>query len=382
MPTPTSTTTSTQDVPNAANDKVSVLIGGRVHNDWTSYEIDSDLLTPADAWRVELANPSGRLPPEVVTGSPIEVHVGNDVVLSGRLGSIDEDVSKGRDSLGLSGRDLAAILVDCSAPVFVAKQVTLQQVMTNVVQPLGISKIRVSADATYTTEKINVEPGDTAWHVLANVAEANGLWPWFDPDGTLVIGGPDYTTPPVATLVMRLNGQGNNLEGLRIVRSVEERFSQVTVLGQAHGTAQEAGRNAIKAVATDSSVTWYRPHVVVDHECDSAAVAQSRARKLLMDSRLRSFTMTARVRGHRTSDGVLWKPGQRIHVISEPHGVDGIFFLIGRRFTKGRAGTGTSTILTLKEDGVWTLDAHPHKRRHRRGKHQAASEEIIDVAQG
>jgi prophage tail gpP-like protein len=375
---PTSASTS-KDVPTSANDLVSVLVGGRVHSDWSSYDIDSDLLTPADGWRVELANPSGTLPPEIVTGSPIEVHVGNDVVLSGRLGVIDEDVSKYRDSLMLTGRDNAAVLVDCAAPIFVAKQVTLAQVMTNVVRPLGISKIRVDAASTYVSEKINVEPGDTAWHVLANVAEANGLWPWFDPDGTLVIGGPDYTTPPVATLIMRLSGKGNNLEGLRVVQSMEERFSQVTVLGQAHGTSFEEGRNAIKATATDSSISFYRPHVVVDHECDSAATALSRARKLLMDSRLRSLTLTARVRGHRTSDGVLWKPGQRIHVISERHGIDAVYFLMGRRFTKGRDG-GTTTTLTLKEDGVWTLDAHPHQGRHRRRKQ--AAEEILDVAQG
>jgi prophage tail gpP-like protein len=365
----------------SSNDSVSVLVGGHVHSDWTSYDIDSDLLTPADAWRVELANPGGKLPAEVVTGAPIEVRLGKDVILSGRLGTIDEAISKDHDSLSLTGRDNAAILVDCCAPIFVAKQVTLQQVMADVVQPLGIAKIRVSAASTYTSEKINVEPGDTAWHVLSNIAEANGLWPWFDPDGTLVIGGPDYTTPPVATLIMRKNGRGNNVERLRVVRSIEERFSQVTVLGQSHGTAAQNGRNAIKATATDSSVSWYRPHIVVDHECDSAAVAQSRARKLLMDSRLRSFTITAHVRGHRTSDGVLWKPGQRIHVISERHNIDAVFFLMGRRFMKGRGNTGTATLLTLKEDRVWTLDAHPHQRRHRRGKHQAP-EEIIDVAQG
>lgn len=377
MPTPAS---RSKDVPTSTNDKVSVLVGGHLHDDWTTYEIDSDLLTPADAWRVELANPSGKLPSEVVEGAPIEVRIGNDVVLSGRLGTIDEDVSKSRDSLTLTGRDSAAVLVDCAAPVFVAKQVTLQQVMANVVRPLGITKIRIDAQATYTNEKINVEPGDTAWHVLANVAEANGLWPWFDPDGTLVIGGPNYTTPPVATLVMRLNGDGNNLEGLRLVRSMEERYSQVTVLGQTHGTVREDGRNAIKATATDTSVTFYRPHVVVDHECDNAATARSRARKLLMDSRLHSLTLTARVRGHRTSDGVLWKPGQRVHVISERHGINAVYFLMGRRFSKGRGEAGTVTVLTLKEDGVWTLDAHPHKRRHRRGKNHAA-EEILDVAQ-
>lgn len=368
-----------KETPTSTNDKVSVLIGGRVHNDWTSYDIDSNLLTPADAWRVELANPPGTLPSEIVEGSPIEVHVGNDVVLTGRLGEIDEEVSKGRDSLMLCGRDNASILVDCSAPIFTAKQATLQQVMATVVQPLGISKIRVSANATYTSEKVSIEPGDTAWHVLANVAEANGLWPWFDPDGTLVIGGPDYTTPPVATLVMRLNGQGNNVESLRVVRSMEERFSEVTVLGQAHGTAYQSGRNAIRATAKDTGVTYYRPRIVVDHECDSQAIALSRARKLLMDGRLHAFTISARVKGHRTSDGVLWKPGQRIHVISERHGIDAVFFLMGRRFVKGRGGMGTATLLTLKEDGVWTLDAHPHKHRHRRGKHQAAAEEILNV---
>jgi prophage tail gpP-like protein len=381
MPTPASSSPATRDVPTSSNDRVSVLIGGHMHDDWTSYDIDSDLLTPADAWRVELTNPNGKLPSEVITGAPIEVRLDNDIILSGRLGEIDEDVSKGRDNLMLSGRDNASILVDCAAPIFVAKQVTLQQVMANVVNPFGITKIRVDAAATYTSEKINVEPGDTAWHVLQNVAEANGLWPWFDPDGTLVVGGPDYTTPPVASLVMRLDGRGNNVESLRHIRSMEERYSQVTVLGQTHGTSSQDGRNAIKATATDSSVSFFRPQIVVDHECDSAATALSRARKLLMDSRLKSMTLTARVRGHRTSDGVLWKPGQRVHVMSEKHDIDAIFFLMGRRFSKGRGGMGTVTILTLKEDGIWTLDAHPHQRRHRRGKNQTP-DEILNVEQG
>lgn len=370
-----------QSNPAPDDDRVSLLVGGHVHRDWTSYDIDSDLLTPADAWHVDLANPQGRLPAEVVEGATIEVRIGNDVVLSGRIDDIDEDVSKDRDALILSGRDAAAILVDCAAPIFVAKQVTLAQVMSNVVKPLGITKIRIDADTTYTSEKINIEPGDTAWHALANVAEANGLWPWFAPDGTLIIGGPNYTTPPVATLVMRMDGKGNNMMGLRCTRNMAERYSQVTVLGQAHGTDVEDGRNAIKATATDSSVRIYRPHIVVDHECDSVATAQSRARKILMDSRLKGLTLTARVRGHRTSDGVLWTPGQRIHVISERHNINAVFFLMGRRFVKGRGGMGTTTTLVLKEDGVWTLDAHPHKRKHRRGKNDAAGE-IIDVAQG
>lgn len=381
--------TANSGVMSTDQDKVSLLIGGRTHREWTSYEIDSHLITPGDAWRVELSPPDGSqtegtLPDAVVEGAPIEVRIGRDTVLVGRIDTIDEDTAKDRRTLTLSGRDGAGILLDCSAPIFVAKQATLEQVIANVVRPLGITKVRISAGKTYTNEKINIEPGDRAWNVLSYAAEANGLWPWFAPDGTLIVGGPDYTTKPVATLIMRRNGKGNNVMSLKRTRSMAERYSEVTVLGQTHGTAHENGKNSIKGVAKDPAVRFYRPHVVVDHECESVAMAISRARKLLMDSRLHGFTLTAHVQGHRTSDGVLWTPGQRIHVISEPHNINMVFFLIGRRFSKGRVG-GSTTTLTLKEDGVWTLDAHAHKHkhrhRHRRGKNKGP-EDIIDVGQG
>ncbi|WP_425306372.1 phage baseplate assembly protein, partial [Burkholderia perseverans] len=37
------------------DDTVSVLIGGHVHQKWTTYSIDSDLLVAADAWEVKLS---------------------------------------------------------------------------------------------------------------------------------------------------------------------------------------------------------------------------------------------------------------------------------------------------------------------------------------
>lgn len=361
-------------------DKVSVLIAGYVHDDWSSYDLDAHLQTPSDAWRVELAPPAGGIPSSVVPGAPVEVRVGYDTVLVGRVDEVEENLAHARQSLSLSGRDNTAILLDCAAPVFVARQATLAQVVANVVRPLGISKIQINADSSYTTEKINVEPGERAWQVLQNAAEANGLWPWFAPDGTLVIGGPDYTTAPVASLILRTSGVGNNVESLQRRSSMAERYSEVTVLGQHHGTDYETGKASLKGVAKDSSVSVYRPMVVIDHECENVASALSRARKLLMDSRLKGLTLTARVKGHRTSDGVLWTPGQRVHVLSEPHGIDAVWFLMGRRFIKGRAGQGSYTLLTLKEDGVWTLDAHAHKLRHRRGKNEAA-QEIVDVGE-
>ena len=57
----------------------------------------------------------------------------------------------------------------------------------------------------------------------------------------------------------------------------------------------------------------------------------------------------------------MWQPGQRINVLSEPDGIDAVYFLMARTFTGGR-GQPTETVLTLKEDGAWVLDADPPKK--------------------
>lgn len=356
-------------MPMSSNDKLALLIGGRVHDDWMAYELESDLLTPSDAFSVRLGFWEDQIPDIIHAGAPVQARVGSETVLSGRVDRVRHLVDKRGHSLLLTGRDGAAVLVDCSAPIFAARKVDLDEVIAKVVRPLGLSNIRIdSSRKIQGREKINVEPGEKAWDVLVNAAEACGLWPWFDPDGTLVVGGPDYSTAPVATLIVRRKGDGNNLLSLEVEDSVSERYSQVTVLGQSPGNEDEEGANDLRATATDPemSAIWKRPQVVVDHDADNEDICRHRARKLLADSRLTGLTITARVHGHRiTEGGALWRPGQRVTLVSEPHNLNGVFFLMARRFSLDRQ-EGTVTTLTLKEDGVWTLDAHPHKGRRRR----------------
>lgn len=365
-------------------DQVQILIGGKAHADWERYRVDSDLLVPADAWTASLGKPGGALPAEVVEGALFEVRVGDEPVMVGRVDEIVDEVSPGRTTLELSGRDLAGVLLDCSAPLFTARQATLDEIVAKVVKPLGISKVRIDAALTLRREKINVEPGDSAWNVLAHAAEANGLWPWMEPDGTLVVGGPDYTTPIQAHLVMRRDGSGNNLRRLARTRSMSRRYSEITVLGQTHGTETAAGRHNLKGRAVDTGVPYARPRIVTDHEADNQAIAAARARKLLADSRLDALTLMAEVSGHRIDapglpgHGRLWRPGMRVALKSEPHGLDGVYFLMARTFAGGR-GQPTVTSLALKEDGIWTLDAHPHQRKHRRGKNDVPGK-IVELA--
>ncbi|HBM3229305.1 TPA: phage tail protein [Klebsiella michiganensis] len=394
-------------------DKVSVIVGGKVHSDWSGYGIDSDFLIPADAWSMRLGLPAGIFPEGVARGVPVQVRVGPDVVMSGRIDRVSRTVSRDQVSLSVTGRDGAAILVDCASPLLTSRQASLEEVIAQVVRPLGIKNIELHAESSIRNDKITTEPGERAWDILLRACAGRGLWPWFRPDGTLVIGGPDYTAAPVATLVMRRSGKGNNLLSLIDESSMDRSFSRLTVLaqGHAHSTNKkkslvidvsstdsmtvtegvdttdteletglpETGQHGLTFTVEDPTVAYYRPQVVVMHDADDLEQVRYRARKMMADARLEGYSLIARVQGHRTSDGVLWEPGQRIHVISEPHGIDAVYFLMGREFTGGRPG-GAVTTLRLKEDGVWIPDAFPKKKKGR--KKRKKKETIIDVDPG
>jgi prophage tail gpP-like protein len=367
-------------------DRVTLLLGGHAHADWLRYEVDSDLLTPADAWSMTLAlDPAGTIPAAVRSGEPAELRVDGNRVMMGRVDSVLLRTRRGQVELTLEGRDNAGQLLDCSAPVFTSQNLTLDDVVAKLVKPLGVTKIRIDAANSLRREKVSVEPGDSAWDALAHAAEANGLWPWFEPDGTLVVGGPDYNAPPVATLIHDHAGRANNVLELNLEDSLSLSHSEVTVLAQTHGGGElRIARNGIRATYTDPSVRGYRPRVVVDHESDTPAHARERARKLTLDSRLARWELVATVPGHcinapgQPAHGMPWTPGMRVAVQSRLYGLHGIYFLLSRTMSGGR-GQPTQTRLSLKEDGVWIVNAHPHKRRHRRGKN-AGPGVVLDIS--
>lgn len=400
---------------------VSIVIAGRVHSAWSRYQIDSDFLIPSDAWSVTLGLPGGTFPTYVERGAPVQVKIGAETVMVGRVAKVQRRVSRQQMSLSITGYDGAKVLVDCASPIFTSRQIGLEEVIAKVVRPLGVTKIRIDAESSIRNDKVAVEPGERAWDTLVRAAAGRGLWPWFEPDGTLVIGGPDYTTAPVATLVLNLDGRGNNLLDLSETSSIDGTYSELTVLAQGHAQGKKAadlaivdvdtfsaasvtvddsddgdevdddsdtamnigspetGFHGMKAVERDPTVPYYRPQIIVVSDADNLEQVRYRARKAISDARLAGYDLTAIVKGHRTETGQLWQPGQRIRIKSEPHGIDSIYFLMGREFSGGRPDS-TVTTLRLKEDGIWIVDAYPKKRKGRKRKGKKKNEvAIVDV---
>lgn len=84
--------------------------------------------------------------------------------------------------------------------------------------------------------------------------------------------------------------------------------------------------------------------------------------------------------GHRAPNSKPWQPGQRVDILAPSHELDCTLFVTARKFSGGRQ-LPTVTRLTLKPDGVWTPDAHPHQRRHRRGKNSTDGA-VLDLKPG
>lgn len=343
-----------------------IIIAGREHRDWLRYSIDSDFFTPADAWSMSLGIPAGRIPATIEPWAAVEIRMGTDLVLTGRIDNMRRRIARGEHVLELAGRDNAAILLDCSAPIFVQREVSLSEVCALCCRPLGVSRIDVQGGDTQ--KKVTVEPGMTAWDALQRSAEANGLWPWFTPEGVLKVGAPDYSISISAELLMHFDGKQNNLLDLSIEESAERRYSHVTVLGQSNGSEDDESDHSLKYTVKDPRCKYYRPLIRNEGHIDSTDMASRKARKIISDSVMESLTITARVAGHRTETGLLWEPGQRIHLKAEPMCTDATFFLSKRVFQGGREGN--TTTLTLKPWNTWLPDTAT-KTKGKKKKHDA-----------
>lgn len=351
------------------NDVV-VEIDGKSHNNWKSYDIDSDFLIPADAFAFDIGVPSDSTVLPDYSGAEVKVRINDTLVMTGIVDTVQHGISKTSRTYRLNGRDKASVLVDCSAPITNVKGLTVLDAIKKIVEPLGIKQVQLKAENNPLLDKVDIDVGETAWNAAMRCANSAGLHLWFEPNGVLIVGGADYSTPPVATLCCMKDGSQNNFEQADLSFDVSNRFSEITFLAQSHGKQGQDNKNDLKWVYKDSEMTTYKPKTVVVSDVDNLEALQKWAKKYIADSILEGFTLTIIVPDHKMQDGTLWQPGQRVHVICEEYDIDAIFFLMGRRFMLSRQG-GTQTELRFKQDGIWTPDAYSakaEKARKRKGK--------------
>lgn len=335
-----------------------VVVGAFAWQNWASYEIEADYTTPADAWTVEVRNPSAAQIAAVTTGSVVQVLVANRVALKGFLERRSFRRSRGGGTaLSLSGRDLAGPLTDCAPPAsWTWRNLSLAAVAQKALTELGIlATISAAAEAQAPRPIIKTEPGETYWQLIERHARKLRLLPWMSPDGVLHIDRPDYTSAPVATLTLgrvgSLGAETNVLEAA-YTEDMTGRFSDVTVVGQLAGTDQVFGAGAahLSGTAQDAGVVLkglYRPTLVDDGELRSSQEATARAQWEVSNRQFHAEVLEYVVPGHGPTTKTLWTPNTQVAVRDEYTGLSGVWWIAGRRLLRDRSA-GTRTSLTLR----------------------------------
>lgn len=350
-------------------EKVELTINNVRIGHFLSYRIDADLYTPADAFRLELANPETA----VKAGQRCELRINGDLELTGIVDKVTRHVDRKQSSIVLEGRDLMGLLLDfhCEQGKTVEgmKLKALAEMLLKNVPFINRSAIQYQAnvvgkikgkkpkaddlslcDVLDTAQRIGqIEQGMTVFEVLKNYALSRGMLFYCLPDGTLVFGRP--LTSGAAEYYLRLvkEGTGNNIIESDVVTDISRRYSKVLVIGQQQGH-DDISPEKINTTgsATDPDFPFYKPYVV--KECNDNVSPAMRARLIMEKQRREGLQYTFTV-GRHNQGGRNWRINAMCYVKDETQGLDRNYLIYGRTYEMNKM-TGPITRLRLGEPGL------------------------------
>lgn len=349
-------------------DKVELRIDDMKIEHFLSYQIDSDLYVPADAFRIQLANPETDIP----QGATCELFVNDTLELTGIIDIIQKRADKNGVSLSVEGRDLLGVAVDSYCTIFptvsgktleqlagllLADIYELDRVTVTYQQKIVGGKKKIKnvgsgfLSALDTAQKISkIEPGMTVFEALKTYAASRGMMFYSLPDGTFVFGRPLAKGEPAFTLTLRKDGIGNNVVESEKIDDISRRYSQVTVLGQRQGQEDfsYAAQVNTKYMVTDDEFPFYKPYVTRNNNDGTSPTEH--ARMIMEQQRREGLQMNYTVARH-SQDGRNWAINTLCRVNDEVQGINGVYLIYGRTFELSK-DAGPITKLKLGMPGL------------------------------
>lgn len=287
------------------SDIVRLVINGSEITGWTGATINMNIDTVADAFSVSAAfdhekkdirdtfRPFGY--------QRVQVYIGDDIVLSGRIDKIDP----AGGLITVQGRALPGVLGDCPIEGELEHSgLTLGQLARKLCAPFGVL-VRVDHD-TGAIDVARAEYGQVVADFLNSLAAPRNILLNSSYKGELVISSADDL--PGKRPVANLEDAVPPLLSCGASYDATARFSSYTI------ATQNAGESNLSATSKDSGVKIYRPtcRVVDDAEQDLDVTAR-RARSV---GYARGVSVSASIAGWRRPDGKLWAERQAVNLTS------------------------------------------------------------------
>lgn len=190
--------------------------------DFLEYKYESSILIPVDSFSFSFAAPSDTRPfSAYFREGDIAQLFGNGVQLAtGIIDQIEVDVDIDlSEKITVTGRDLMAGLEDQDAislesEAFYTANATIDSVFKTLTVSTRIQKLR-KQQAPAAGYLFATEPSESRLSALTRYMDPLNILAWMDPDGTLVIGRPNFEQAPIGTWVVSKSKRISNVIAMK-----------------------------------------------------------------------------------------------------------------------------------------------------------------------
>lgn len=387
------------------DNKVQVVLNGEAYENWIDVDLDSDILIPADGFSMTAVIPrqavlnngvrAGKQPTALDKfreGEKIDIYVGKTRQMAGVIDRVRFSGDHGQSRMSITGRDLAAYLVDCEAKTIkVKKNYTIKKLIETLLdRSYGIKEVIFSNEENRTlvrgkkdkgkkgtgsgfifsnpprASSVKIDPGQRIASVLDTHTKRLGITWWLTADGKLFLGKPNYKQPKAYSFCFGASSADatNNVESYEVEYSIDDRYSEIQVNGQGNASkggifdTGKAGKPRYKGLARDPDLESRgitRKLIIADSDVTSRTEAQHRADIEQGERQLKATVIRLTVPdfGQVNEKGsfAIYSVDTVASVRIDELGIDGTYYVTQRRFREDRNKRRTQ--LTLHEKGVW-----------------------------
>jgi prophage tail gpP-like protein len=373
---------------------VAVRVGGKVIEGWSEYQVELDMLQPADAFSLSIGPARKAVVDLCCPDAEVRVILDGTTILTGYIDEPERTVGRGGSKIAIRGRDKSGRLVDESAPLVSFGSTSIQELAKQMAAPWfddvvlsntknrdllrgydedGAPLARASREPAIDTApkaKRKVSPGDTRWKVLEHFLTMAEVLAWSTGDGRhLVIGLPNYDQEPQYRFFLPKEGSAREAEGnvldFGYTNSVAERYSRIVVLGMAtdeddedhehYVVARGEAKNGPGAHGEGKDFARQKELTIADDDVHDARDAQMKAAREMAVRDGAGRRIKLKVQGHdqeyRPGQRVLYAPDTMAQVEDEEMGTKAAYLVTAVTFSRSRS-SGEETTLQLAPKGT------------------------------
>ncbi len=316
---------------------------------WTSIRVSRSIENVASDFEVSVTEnfPGTDNAVSLIPGAPVEVRIGDDLVLTGYVDSYRLAQDARSHTIVASGRSKTQDLVDCSAvwPSMQMRAADVATVAQNLASAYGIQVV-CNLDDLVQLPQFNINKGESCFEIIDRWALFSAVLAYDDPEGRLVLARTErgLTGGPAPALK-----EGVNVEASSVEYSASQRFSRYDIYTQSPDKLRNGEWQQPIYTATDPGVRRDRlKFLLADHVQWWKQIAVQRVNWEANRRLARSAVVTVITDSWRNGTGALWAPNTLVTLDLPSMKLPKVRWLIGSvNYT--RDASGTHAELTIME---------------------------------